>query len=193
MAATAMYIYIYNLETKEKKYIYQKDIGKLSKFNELGIGRPAFLDNNTMMFLVGDIVNNGYSSFIWKIKESTVYKFIRNYPSSIDVNNGSILLCTARGAISILDSIIVSVNDNHSSNNDFLLYHNNQLEYYSDKSFIGQSIIYDTTGKMISNLGSQPFVIGKNIIRINQSLLKGVYILTIKNGTEQLSYKFVVE
>jgi hypothetical protein len=59
--------------------------------------------------------------------------------------------------------------------------------------YFGECLIYDTTGKLISNLGAKAFVIGRNIIRINQPLLKGVYLLTIKNDSEQSTYKFVVE
>jgi len=188
-----IYIYIYDIISKQKKYIYQKDLVKISEFNDLGLGKPNFIDNNTLLFVVGDIPNYGYSSFIWKINESSVNKVIRNYPSSIDINNGLIVLCTPSGAVSLLDSTVVSVKSNQISSNDYLVYKNNQLEYYSDMFFNGQSMIYDTTGKMIANLGTQQFVVGKNIIRINQPLQKGVYLLTIKNDTNQFSYKFIVE
>jgi hypothetical protein len=85
------------------------------------------------------------------------------------------------------------VKDNIIISDDYLIYSNSQLEYTSVQAFFGEATIYDTTGKMIENLGTQPYIVGKNTIRFNQHLMKGVYILTIKNGTEQSSYKFLVE
>ena len=97
----------------------------------------------------------------------------------------------ARGLAHI--GAIKALEDNNIPIENFLLYKNSQLEYTSEEAYIGESSIFDTTGKLIANLGSQPFNVGKNIIRINQPLPTGIYILTIKSGHEQLSYKFIVE
>lgn len=162
-----------------------------SSFKDLGLS--GFVDDNTFLIGVGDntIEHNYY--FSWDILEKRVKNYVNfNYNQSIDVNDTIILVYGYYGVIGYLNKNIVPVKDNEIEN-IYLSYRNNQLEYYSDKSFLGQLIIYDTTGKMIANLGSQPFVIGKNTIRINQPLPIGIYILTIKNGTEQNSYKFIVE
>ncbi|MEI6089071.1 MAG: T9SS type A sorting domain-containing protein [bacterium] len=87
----------------------------------------------------------------------------------------------------------VSVGNELIMDLESLLYKNNQFEYVSNKAFIGESIIYDLTGKTIMNLGIQNFIVGKNYIRVNQNLPLGIYILSIKSGTEQFSYKFLVE
>ena len=88
---------------------------------------------------------------------------------------------------------VVPVTESPKPNESFLTFNNNQLEYYSNKSFIGESMVYDTTGKQIAILGTKSFIVGKNIIQTNQQLPVGVYLLTIKNGIEQLTYKFIVE
>jgi hypothetical protein len=105
----------------------------------------------------------------------------------------TLLLCNQRGALAYLNKFIVPVVDNKIPNENYITFSNNQLEYYSDKAFAGESMIYDTTGKLIVNIGTQPFISGKNIIRINKILPTGVYILTIKSSTEQISKKFIVE
>ncbi|MEI6092023.1 MAG: T9SS type A sorting domain-containing protein [bacterium] len=190
-----IYIYIYNIETKDKKLITNKQLSAL--FGNIGIaalGKPFFVDNNTLLFdLIGSLDKN-YWFLDWNIIENRIKYYINsknNY--NIETRENSILLCTYFGVIGFLDKDIVPVKDDLTTIETYLKYSNNHLEYYSDKSFLGESTIYDTTGKMITTVGPQPFVIGKNIIRINQPLLKGVYILTINDKTNQLSYKFMVE
>ncbi|MEI6089688.1 MAG: T9SS type A sorting domain-containing protein [bacterium] len=100
---------------------------------------------------------------------------------------------TILGLTGVYNLEALPVKDLPKTNIPELVYKNNQLEYNSVENFIGDSQIYDTTGKMILSLGTKNFIKGKNLIRINQNLPTGIYLLTIKNGTNQLSYKFVVE
>ena len=90
------------------------------------------------------------------------------------------VLCTQNGLIRFLNKNKVPVKENVISKENYLTYHNNLLEFNSAKNFLGEPMIYDITGKLITKLDNQHFVTGKNIIRINQSLQRGVYILTIK-------------
>jgi hypothetical protein len=103
------------------------------------------------------------------------------------------LYATILGLTGVFDLYTLPVKDISKIISPELVYSNNQLTYYSEKAFIGEPQIYDTTGKLILTLGTQPFVIGKNVININIPLNVGFYLLTIKDGTNQISYKFIVE
>lgn len=188
------YIYICNLATKIKKFIKLTEIRNIIGPNS-GFGQPHFL-NATQLIFTSSMPGNPYDSDItvtWDIEQNLLKKIIMFYSPNIDLQGNRLLLCSWNGGLAILDSEYVSVKDNIINNEGYLIYSNSQLEYTSKQAFYGEASIYDTTGKMIANLGTQQFIVGKNIIRINQPLQKGVYILTIKNGTEQSSYKFLVE
>jgi len=189
-----VYICICNLETKEKKYIYESELQNFLGINS-SFGNPKFINMNTLIF-VSSLKHNPYDvdiTLTWDIFEHSLKKIFLFYSPDYDIKNSQMLMCSPYGALAILDSQFVEVNDNSVSKESFLIYKNFQIEYSPNKSFIGQSTVYDTTGKMVVNIGSQQFIQGKNIININQPLLKGVYILTINDKTEQLSYKFMVE
>jgi WD40 repeat protein len=193
MTGTDEHIVIYTIETKEKIYIKLKDLSTLFGFNFAGIGTPSFIDSNTILFEVGDWSNNHNYNLVWNYKDNRIKNFI-NFIAfrSISIKDSILLLCNQQGVLAYLNKFIVPVVDNKTPNENYITFSNNQLEYYSDKAFAGVSIIYDTTGKLIVNLGNLPFIAGKNIIRVNQTLPIGVYILTIKTGTEQISKKFIV-
>lgn len=110
----------------------------------------------------------------------------------LDVNDSLILFCGGR-YIGLANKHVVAVKDLVIPNENYLKFNNNQLEFNSDKSFTGESFIYDTTGKLIVDLGSKLFIDGKNTIPINKPLNIGLYILTIDTGSEKSSYKFIVE
>ncbi|MEI6091590.1 MAG: T9SS type A sorting domain-containing protein [bacterium] len=189
------YIYIYNLVSKEKKYIRKKELEALFGIKSIaGIFEPRFIDDNNIYTGCDDLSGDKYFHFSWNLIENRIKNYIDiKYTRSIDLKDSLMLLCNQNGIIGLLNKNKVSVKENKNLNENFLNYRNNQLEYNTNKSFIGISMVYDTTGKMIIDLGTQPFVIGVNIIKINQPLLKGVYLLTIKDKTEQSSYKFIVE
>ena len=188
-----VYIYIYNLETKEKKYIRLDELSALFGIKFYGIGIPSFVDNNTIPFEISDLSDNHHYQITWNITDNKIINYINLiYNQSIDLKDSTVLVCNYFGVIGYLNKNKVPVKENKIET-DYLSYRNNQLEYNSDKSFLGQMIIYDTTGKMILNLGSHYFVVGQNTIRVNQLLPTGTYILTIINGTEQISKKFIVE
>jgi len=111
----------------------------------------------------------------------------------VDFKANTVLFSGFFGDLELLNLDTVSVGNDPIPNTEYLFYKNNQLEYLSNNAFIGESIIYNTTGKMIKNLGSQPFMIGKNLIRVNHPLQRGIYLLSIKNTTSQSSFKFIVE
>ncbi|MEI6091185.1 MAG: hypothetical protein WCR42_12085, partial [bacterium] len=93
-----------------------------------------------------------------------------NFPFSyLDVNDSLILYCGGN-LLGLAKKSVVSVIDIPIQTENNLRYQNYQLEYFSDAAFIGESTIYDTTGKRITIPGSQQFVIGENIIRVNQTL-----------------------
>ncbi len=189
-----IYIYIYDLETKEKKYIRREELSNIFDMDIFSLGNPQFIDANTIMYEASDLSDAHHYHFSRNINENRIKNFINiNYTQSVVVNDSLLLLCNQLGVIGYLNKNIVSVKDFSLSNDIFLIYNNNQLEYYSNESFTGESFIYDTTGKQVLNLGSQTFVIGRNTIQINQPLPIGVYLLTIKNDTNQFSYKFIVE
>ncbi len=152
------------------------------------------MDNNTFALGASDFPEKHKYFFSYNFFENEIKNYISfEYNQSIDVKDSLILLCNQSGVVALLNKNIVPVKEGLVTNESYLKFNNNQLEYYSDKSFIGESMIFDTTGKLVVNLGTQSFVIDKNIIQINQSLAIGVYILSLKSGTEQFSYKFIVE
>lgn len=188
------YIYICDIETKEKKYIYRKDFQKLLG-DQSSFGSPKFINANILIF-AATMKGNSYVNDVvvtWSLLDNTLKSVFKFDSPWQDMKDGKILLCSWFGAIAILDSQFVPVKDNMVLNEAYLQYKDNQFEYNSNITFVCESAIYDTTGKLIVSLGSQPFVIGKNIIRVNHPLQRGVYILTIKNNTSQSSYKFIVE
>ncbi|MEI6090364.1 MAG: T9SS type A sorting domain-containing protein [bacterium] len=187
-------IYIYNLETKEKKYIKREELSTLFGFDVFGIGNPSFINEKVIMTAISNLSGSIRYCFTWNILENGVKNYIEfNTNRTIDFKDSLILLCNQRGVIGYLNKTIVPVKDLSLPNENYLSYNNNQLEFYSDKSFQGSTQVFDLTGKMVAYLGAQAFVMGKNIIQINQPLAIGVYIFTIKSGTEQNSYKFIVE
>ncbi|MEI6089535.1 MAG: T9SS type A sorting domain-containing protein [bacterium] len=189
-----IYIYIYNLGMKKKKLILLNDLSALFGIKIKSLGQPYFVDYNTIIFEATDwpITKNYHLS--WNIIENRIkclIKFTNNY--SVDIKDSTLLLCSQGGLLAYLNNNVVQVKDNLSKIENELNFYNNQLMFYSNITFIGETQIFDTTGKLIANLGTQPFVNGKNIIKINQNLLTGIYILTIKNEKEQISKKFIVE
>lgn len=111
----------------------------------------------------------------------------------IDYLDNNIIIGNAYGIIGLLKFDALPVEDLPKALNPEIKYSNNQLECYSDRAFVGDAQIYDISGKLIANFDSQVFTISKNIIEVNQTLPKGIYILTIQNGIEQISKKFLVE
>lgn len=189
-----IYIYIYNIETKEKKYIRAEELSTLFGFDIVSIGNPIFIDSNTILFEVSNLPNNRHYHFSWNLIENRIKNYINiNYNQSVDIKDSTILLCNQRGVVAYLNKNAVPVNDKLANSESYFVYKNHQLEYNSITVFVGESMVYDTTGKLISYLGQQQFVVGKNVIPINQTLPAGVYLLTIKTGLEQLTYKFIVE
>jgi len=188
-----VYIYIYNLETKEKIYLNQSDLAKLHDIKDPAMYDPFFLNGNTILIPISNFLDLKQYSYIWNIPNGELKKIIYFGTSSIDMNDDKLLLCSYSGALAMADSEYVSIKEDKITNDSLLIFSNNQLVFNSDKSFAGLSMIYDTTGKLIDNLGTQPFIAGKNIIRVNQTMPIGVYILTIKSSTEQISKKFIVE
>lgn len=180
------YIVLYNMESKVKKNILEKDISNLFEY-KTGIGFSYFYNNTT--------ISIEYSKYvlIWDLNENKLKKMVNFYQGSQDINKNKLLLCDPFGNLAQLDLSAVSVNELRIADTGYINFLNNQLEFTTDKNFIGESRIFDTTGKIISNLGTQQFIIGKNIIRINQPLPSGVYILTIKTKDEQISKKFIVD
>jgi hypothetical protein len=188
-----LYIYIYNLETKEKKYIRKAELSVLfGGVYIAGIGIPQFITNEIIYTTIGDLKGSYLYNFTWNIPEHRVKNYINFNTSTIDVKDSLVLFGGGR-LIGLTNKYALPVKDLDVPKDAYLTYKNNQLEYNSERVFLGESTIYDTTGKMIADLGSQPYVIGKNIIRINQPLPIGIYILTIKDNTSQSSYKFIVE
>jgi hypothetical protein len=190
-----IYIYIYNIETNEKKYIKRTELSTLfGGVNIAAIGKTTFIDDNHIYSGFRDWTGQIWYSFSWNILENRITNYFDFLgPVSVAVNDSSLLFCNGAGVIGLTDKKAVPVKDVTISNEYYLKYYNNQLEYHSNKSFTGQSMVYDTTGKLILNIGTQQFVIGNNIIKINQNLPIGIYILTMLDKTEQFSYKFIVE
>ncbi|MEI6092025.1 MAG: T9SS type A sorting domain-containing protein, partial [bacterium] len=189
-----IYIYIYHLETKEKKKITYYEISALFGFDIAGIGKPLFIDSNILYTGISDESDKIKYNFTWNIPENRVKNYINfNYARSFDFKDSLILLCNQAGVVAFLNKNIVPVQEGLVINESYLKYNNNQLEFFSNQNFTGESVVYDTTGKLIVDLGSQPFITGKNIITINQTLNIGIYILTINTGSEQFSFKFIVE
>ncbi|MEI6089694.1 MAG: T9SS type A sorting domain-containing protein [bacterium] len=189
-----IYIYIYDLETKEEKYIKLEELSNMFEMQLMGIGTPSFINRNTILCTVGNSTTGKTYLFSWNIPENRI-KNIINYDSkqSVDFKDSIILICNIRGVLAYINNNIVPIVDLSILNESILTYNNNRLEYYSNESFIGECFIYDTTGKMIVDLGPQQFITGKNTIPINKPLNTGIYILTIDTGSEPLSYKFLVE
>jgi hypothetical protein len=183
------YILLYNLLSKEKIFIYRADLMNLFGYNGTLNGYLSFISVNQMTFsyskytLVWDIVNNNLKKIL---------NFMSMIPA-INLVNNKLLLCDPFGNLAQLNLSEVSVGEIRKTDTDYINFLNNQLEFTTDKNFIGELRIFDTTGKIISNLGTQQFIIGKNIIRINQPLPSGVYILTIKTEKELISKKFIVD
>ncbi|MEI6091669.1 MAG: T9SS type A sorting domain-containing protein [bacterium] len=188
-------------------FFYDQDnnfIYKMDNKDFINITDIQQITTNTIITAIEDdyllfcLYNNNISKYrmaFYNIQNRNVSKYLGFLGSGVyDETSQKIgLYGTILGLTGIFDLYALPVKDISQIISPDLVYSNNQLEYRSDIAFIGESQIFDTTGKLIANLGLQPFIIGKNIIRINQPLMKGVYILTIKNGTEQSSYKFIVE
>jgi hypothetical protein len=154
----------------------------------------SIMDDNMIFYLSNENLSRDRMAF-YNIQEKRVTKYLGFLGGGVyDKTSRKIaLLGTINGLIGLYDLYSLPVKDLTQEFPLNINYSNNQLEYTSDKAFVGESTIYDTTGKMILRLGTQPFLAGKNIIRINQPLPLGVYILTIKDNTSQSSYKFIVE
>ncbi len=181
------YIYIYNLVTKEKKYIREQELETLFGYPSLLSGHPKFISSTTLSFVFSKY------TLVWNTEDNQLKKLIKFLPWSISSYNDTLILCTQNGLIGFLNKNIVPVKENEIPNESYLKYNNNQLEYFSAKFFVGEAKIYDISGKQIADIGKKSFIFGKNTIPINQVLPVGVYILTINGGTEQISQKFIVE
>ncbi len=194
---TKRYIAIYDLANQKMNYIYDSDMIKFLNaffdFKHCGLGRGYFVNENTIEFNFGSYDEPVSYEIIWDITLNKVKNLIKYGAKTIDIKNNKILLCDPFGNLAQLDLGSISVKDEVIKNESYLQFSHNQLTFYSDKVFIGTSQVYDTTGKLISELGQQQFVIGNNTIRVNQTLPNGVYLLTIKNDNELISYKFIVE
>ncbi|MEI6091269.1 MAG: T9SS type A sorting domain-containing protein [bacterium] len=189
-----LFIFIYNLETKEKKYIRLKELSTLFGFDVVYIGTPFFVDLNTILFMIRDLPYDNSYFINWNIPEHRVKSYIGfNTNQSIDIKDSTVLLCSRRGLLGYLNKNVVSVQDNLIFDNTLITYSNNQLEFNSEEPFSGLAQIYDLSGKLVANPGTQIFSAGRNIIPVNQTLPLGVYILTIINGEERISGKFMVE
>ncbi|MEI6089513.1 MAG: T9SS type A sorting domain-containing protein [bacterium] len=190
-----LYIYIYNLETKEKKYIRKAELSVLfGGANIAAIGKPKFIDSNHIYSGFKDGTGKLWYSFSWNIPENR----IKNYfdflgPVSVGVNDSILLFCNGAGVIGITNKKAVPVKDIIVPKENNITYKNNQLEYFSNKPFIGESYLYDINGKLIAYLGTQLFKSGNNTIPVNHPILNGVYLLTIISDTEYISKKFMVE
>ncbi|MEI6090014.1 MAG: T9SS type A sorting domain-containing protein [bacterium] len=189
-----IYIYIYNLETKEKKYIRKEELTALFGFNVVAIGQPRFIDSNTLFTGVTNGSDNGNFNFSWNILERRIKSLINfKYNQSVNVKDSLLLLCNYFGVIGYLNKTVAPVKDLVIPKENNINFINNHLEYYSDKPFIGESHLYDINGKLIAYLGAQLFKSGKNMIPIEYSLSNGIYLITIISDNEQISKKFLVE
>jgi WD40 repeat protein len=188
------YIYIYNLDTKEKKYIREQELSALFELNISSIGIPRFIDNINILFECSDFSGDHKSFLSWNLYGNGIKNIISYRTTrSLDFKDSTILLCNQKGVLAYLNKNKVPVKDFEAYKYNYLTYKNNQLSFYSAKYFFGESMIYDTTGKLINKLGSQTFRIGNNIIPVNYPLLNGTYLLTIINEKEHISMKFMVD
>ncbi|MEI6091268.1 MAG: T9SS type A sorting domain-containing protein [bacterium] len=188
------FIFIYNIETNEKKYIRLKDFENWFGVSMAAIGVDGFIDDNKIFLSACDQTCDKTYFFVLNSQENRITKLIDFMPPwSIDFRDSLILLCNYSGVIGYLNKNAVSVQDNLIFDNTLITYSNNQLEFNSEKAFTGTAQIYDISGKLVADLGKQTFSAGRNIISVNQSLSIGVYLLTIINGQERISGKFMVE
>jgi hypothetical protein len=181
---------------KNMNYLFKENSKSLSAqlgIANLGIGYyNLFIDDNNLFIPCSRLGKK--NELIYSLSEKRIKNVIDFFGGNrASFSDTKISMTNEQGIVGIVNILQVPVKEQNIITSPEVVFSNNQLLYNSNIAFIGESMIYDTTGKLISNLGSQPFGIGKNIIRINKPLLKGIYILTIKNGTEQLSYKFIVE
>lgn len=169
---------------------------------------PMFInsfDDDYLIFGVNSDINDytACKTICLNIAEQKVYKHLAltgiNYDwddncfGKYDKLTNKLSLVNERGVVGLFDDEITPVKETSKPPSLEIKYRNNQLEFYSDKSFAGQTQIYDLAGKLVFDLGSQEFVNGKNIIPVEQTLSVGIYFLSIENGTEHVSGKFLVE
>jgi WD40 repeat protein len=188
------YIYIYNLNTMEKKLIRLNELSALLGINVKLLGQPSFIDDNTILFEASDWPITKTYHLSLNIKENRIkciINLINNF--SVDIKDSTILLCNQRGVIGYLNKTIAPVKDLVIPKENNITYKNSQLVYFSDEPFIGESYLYDINGKLIAYLGTQLFKSGKNTLSVNLPLLNNIYLLTIISDTEQISKKFLVE
>jgi len=179
-----IYICIYNLETKTNTYILKSEMEKLIG-SDASFGNPLFLNDDIL------ILSSAPSDLTWSINENKFKKIINFNAICADVNGNKLLLCGHLGSLAILDFTKVNVQDKTIQNISNITYNNNQLRFYSEKTFVSDVQIFDLSGKTVFYLAPQSFVSGQNIVPIDKSLPAGVYIVVINNGSEQISRKFV--
>ncbi|MEI6089243.1 MAG: T9SS type A sorting domain-containing protein [bacterium] len=130
----------------------------------------------------------------YNIAEKKIYKYLGFVGTGIyDRETNRLALVNKNGVVAIFDDEITPIKEIPKPPSLEIKYSNNQLEFYSDKSFAGLTQIFNLAGKLVLNLGSQEFINGKNIIPVEQSLSVGVYFFSIENGTEHVSGKFIVD
>lgn len=151
----------------------------------------TYLDN----YLILNInIQNQYLTACYNIEEKKVYKYLGfNGIGTYCKETQKLALVNSKGVVAIFDDEITSVKESDKSSNPDITYSNNQLEVNSDNCFIGEAQIYDMEGKLVSVIGTKQFIIGKNIIQVEQILPSGIYILSITTDKEQISKKFIVD
>jgi hypothetical protein len=179
--------YLYKLTKQD--FINMTDIESVSTSSIV----TSIMDDNMIFYLRNN--SNFDRMAFYNIQEKRVTKYLGFLGGGVyDKTSEKIaLLADLRGLTGIYNLDALPVKDEPNQTISGVIYSNNQLEYYSNRVNFGECLIYDTTGKLIANLGKQSFAIGRNVIRVNRALPVGVYLLTIKNDSEQSTYKFVVE
>jgi len=190
---TTFYFYDQNLnflyKLTKKDFINMTDMVSVSTSTIV----TSIMDENLIFYLSNNSSSDRMAFYNIQEKKVTKYLGFLGGGTYDKTSNKIALIGTILGLTGIYDLYALPVKDLSQIISPDVVFSNNQLEYYTDKAFVGQSFIYDATGKLIVNLGSLVFISGKNIIRVHQTLPIGVYILTIKNGTEQISKKFIVD
>ncbi|MEI6091254.1 MAG: T9SS type A sorting domain-containing protein [bacterium] len=188
------YIYIMNLETKQKQYIKLQDLTDIFGFKVTAFTNPLFIDSNTITFEIFNETYDKHYCIVWDINANKIKNIINfEYNQSVDIKDNDILFCSFSGVLAYLKKDIVDVNSNSNKTNSCIKYSNNQLVYYSEKAFSGAAQIYDVSGKLVADLGAQTFSEGRNVIPVHQTLPTGVYLLAIITSSEQISGKFLLE
>lgn len=168
---------------------------------------PMFINsfNDDHLIFEVNLNSNYYTDFktiCLNISEKKIYKYLAltgihfdwedNCFAKYDRLTNKLSLVNKSGLVGLFDAEITPVQEPRKTLSLEITYRNNQIEYFSDKTFLGETQILNLAGKVVCNLGVLEYTIGKNAIHSDLPLPNGIYIFLVKAESGNTSYKFMI-